>query len=118
MSKHTDGPWILCHHLESEEKDKSCRCGYRGGIFGSDGEHMVCEMGSTTIKGEEGLEVPRYERAVEIANAHLITAAPDMYEALGNLLIELQEQDDYRESNYVWVSSAMDALAKAEGKQL
>lgn len=81
-SKHTPGPWHLCHHLESAEKDASCPCGYRGGIWGSDEEHVVCEMGSADIAGEEGLSPPRYPRAVELANARLIAAAPDLLEAL------------------------------------
>lgn len=82
MAKHTPGPWRLCHHLMSAENDASCPCGYRGGIWGSDHEHMVCEMGSTAIAGQEGMEPPRYERAVELANARLIAAAPDLLAAL------------------------------------
>ena len=74
----TPGPWHLCHHLESAEKDASCPCGYRGGIWGSDGEHVVCEMGSTLVVGEEGLCPPRYPRPVELANARLIATAPEL----------------------------------------
>ncbi len=36
---------------------------------------MVCEMGSTEIKGQEGLEPPRYRREQEIANAEFIAAS-------------------------------------------
>lgn len=74
----TPGPWVPCHHLKNAECDADCPCpcGYRGGIFGSDQEHMVCEIGSTITPGEEGLETPRYSRPVEIANAHLIFNAP------------------------------------------
>lgn len=82
LFKGSPSPWGLCHHLQSEEKDKSCNCGYRGGIFGPDGEHMICEIGSTVIKGEEGLETPRYPRSIELANAKLIAAAPELLEAL------------------------------------
>ena len=71
----TAAGWKLCHHLQSAEKDASCPCGYRGGIWGPDGEHLVCEMGSTVTPGEEALTIPRYERRVELANAALIVAA-------------------------------------------
>ena len=69
---HTIEPWALCHHLESVEHDNSCPCGYRGGIWGGDGEHVVCEMGATEIP-EEG-SLPRYDRVTEIANAHRIVS--------------------------------------------
>lgn len=76
---HTKGPWVLCAHLIDGDK---CPCGYRGSIWGPDEQHVICEMGSTVIAGEEGLEAPRYPRAVELANAALIAAAPALYEAL------------------------------------
>jgi len=81
MSEHTPGPWHLCRHLQSLEADAACPCGYRGGIFGGDEAGMVCEMGSTVIPGEEGLEAPRYPRPVELANARLIAAAPELLAA-------------------------------------
>lgn len=73
----TEGPWVECRHLESVEADAACGCGYRGGIFGLefDPSYMVCEMGSTLIPGEEGLEAPRYPRPLEIANARFIAHA-------------------------------------------
>lgn len=86
MTQHTPGPWHLCRHLQSIEKDRECPCGYRGGIWGSDEEHIVCEMGSTEIKGEEGLCPPRYPREVELANARLIAAAPDLLAAVTQFL--------------------------------
>jgi hypothetical protein len=82
QGRHTPGPWHRCFHLESAENDASCSCGYRGGIWGPDEEHTICEMGSTLIKGEEGLCPPRYPRDVELANGRLIAAAPDLLEAL------------------------------------
>lgn len=81
------GPWMLCHHLVSVEHDNSCPCGFRGQIT-SEGEFSVCEMGSTCTPGEEGLELPRYPRSKEIANAHLIAAAPD---DISYLLVALAE---------------------------
>lgn len=90
---HTPGPWALCHHLQSPEKDASCGCGYRGGIWGSDGEHIVCEMGSTETAGQEGMSPPRYERPVELANARLIAAAPEMLGMLYRLRDYANEQE-------------------------
>lgn len=94
----TPGPWHLCHHLESAEKDASCPCGYRGGIWGSDGEHVVCEMGSTLVVGEEGLCPPRYPRPVELANARLIATAPDMLAVLEDSVDILDVLIEDRES--------------------
>lgn len=75
----TPGPLYLCHHLASEESDASCHCGYRGGIFTADGGQMVCEMGSTQIVGEEGLEAPRMPRKRELATAQFFAhASPDV----------------------------------------
>lgn len=71
----TPGPWKLCFHLQSKENDEKCRCGYRGSIWGGDKEAVVCEMGSTVIKGEEGLEPPGYGREQELINARFIAAS-------------------------------------------
>lgn len=78
---HTPGPWKLCHHLASPQGDKDCPCGYRGGIWGADGEHIVCEIGPTITPGQEGLEGGRYPRDVELANAKVIAAAPVLLDA-------------------------------------
>lgn len=83
---YTKGPWKLCRHIATTEGDKECPCGYRGGIWGPDGEHIICEMGCAVTPGEEGLEPPRYERPQELANARLIAAAPELLEALQDLL--------------------------------
>lgn len=83
---HTPGPWHLCTHLQSAEKDAACPCGYRGGIWGSDQEHLICEMGSTVTIGQEGLEPARYPRPTELANARLIVAAPELAVMVRELL--------------------------------
>ena len=119
LIKHTAGPWQLCSHLKNLDK---CPCGYRGGIYGGDGKGMICEMGSTSIVGEEGLEMPRYGRYQEFANANLIAAAPDLYEALETWLQAAQSAD---ETGYVdgvgfldikqFHTMAEKALSKAKG---
>jgi alpha-N-acetylglucosamine transferase len=50
-----------------------------------------------------------------LANAHLIAAAPDMYEALRELYRILEEDEDYKRYNPK-MKQAEQALAKAEGK--
>lgn len=105
MEKHTPAPWILCHHLQSKENDESCSCGYRGGIWGNDEEHMICEMGSTSTIGEEALAPPRYDRDIELANARLIVAAPEM-------LAELEDQKKWL-SELFMVSFSRDGMNEA-----
>lgn len=107
LEQHTPGPWGLCHHLQSAEKDAACPCGYRGGIWGPDGEHIICEMGSTETEGQEGLSPARYDRPTELANALLIAAAPDMLAALHSAC----------SSNPDW-ELITSAIAKAEGRAL
>ncbi len=75
-AKHTELPWSLCHHLQSPEKDASCGCGYRGGIWGGEGssEILVCEMRNCDL--HEGHDmVPVGDRATQLANAALIVTA-------------------------------------------
>ena len=81
--KFTPGPWSLCHHLQSVESDNACPCGYRGVVYGPcEDARAICQPGHEPApKGEEGTEPERYPRETEIANAHLIAAAPDLYEA-------------------------------------
>jgi len=115
-AKHTAGPWSLCTHLKSIEDDNDCSCGYRGVIFGP--EHdvamAICQPGHDPApKGEEGTEPVRYPRDIEIANAHLISAAPDLLDALE----EAANWDGYDEAGEpaVWLEKAMAAIAKAKG---
>lgn len=49
----------------------------------------------------------------ECANAHLISAAPDLYEALERLLANLAEGDFISETR---IQSARNALSKARGE--
>ena len=112
---HTPGPWKLCHHLRSPEGDKQCPCGYRGGIWGGDGEHIVCEIGPTIVPGQEGLEGGRYPREVELANARLIAAAPDLLESGKPLLpyVKIVFDDGYISAEELEAFRA--AISKATG---
>ncbi len=78
----TEGPWDPCYHLRSKANDESCNCGTRGHIWGGDKEFVVCEMGSTIIEGQEGLEPPRYSREQELKNAAFIFLASNKMDKL------------------------------------
>ena len=131
---HTKGPLLLCTHLQSVEKDRACGCGFRG-VIGS-GDFAICEMGSTQIAGEEGLELPRVPRQEEIANAHLIAAAYNSYDKhcgpnaiacaegdlLGEALAALSEcvdfhgDDESPELDWPHLRRARAVLLKAKGE--
>lgn len=85
LEKATPGPWAPCHHLKSPKDDASCPCGYRGGVWGNDGEVVVFEMGSTADQDGDYL-LPVADRATQLADAALIVAAVN---ALPTLLAEL-----------------------------
>ena len=99
-SKFTPGPWIEC----------SCGCEL---VWGADGEttihHSPDNRETRTASGEESQ-----------ANARLISAAPDLYEALKCVLEDIQNLiDDDAIVNImddVLYVKARAALAKAEGK--
>lgn len=109
-TKFTPGPWKLCAHLNNINEEIRCSCGYRGVIYGpEDIGYAICQPGHDVYEGEEGLTPPRYDRMTEIANMHLIAAAPDLYEVLELI---------YRQMNHwdVGYEEAKEALAKARGE--
>ncbi len=72
MSKHTPGPWVVDHmsaHLVRSQDDKN-------------GRHIAA-VGPANY-------TPRYD--VDDANARLISAAPDLLEALGLCLVQLERE--------------------------
>lgn len=62
----------VCRHLESEEADKACRCGYSGSVW-ADGERVLFTMGDIRDPEHPEMSAPRVERPAEIASAQLIT---------------------------------------------
>lgn len=64
----------LCQHLKSIECDQACKCGYRGGVWAADGEHILFTMGDPVTEPYPGLEAPRIERSQEIYTAQLLVA--------------------------------------------
>lgn len=110
---HTPGPWTPCFHLTPEGDDK-CPCGYRGGIWGADGAAVVCEMGSTDCE----LPLPRYPREVELANARVVIAAPEMLRILKQMISQLIQGGE--DGKIFWrddcVRQAREIIAQAEGR--
>ena len=121
----TPGPWSVCQHLKSVKDDAACSCGYRGVVFGPEHgvEMAICQPGHDRPQREEewGTEPLRYPREVEIANAHLIAAAPDLYGALIEAKRELwtAARDHWTLAdfkNWATVQQIDAALAKARGQ--
>lgn len=119
--KHTPGPWELCRHLQSKEADEGCSCGYRGVVYGPDTDvpMAICQPGhDPEPAGQEGLGPQRYPRAVELANARLIAAAPDLLEACELLLATYGELHALHDLGECEASvKARAALSKATGEQ-
>jgi hypothetical protein len=98
MSKHTEGPW------------KVCGCGHCGLVWAADEETLIHDNpdgNDVQIPDEEHLQ----------ANANLISSAPDLLEALQDLMDEQNGPPLIRDAPQ-W-EAAMDkaraAIAKAEG---
>lgn len=108
MSNFTKGPWEVL----PEEGDKDY-IRIRGTILG--GRYKVANVVSLGYKdkiiNDKELEESR-------GNANLISAAPDMYEAL-QMVIERCEEDDARGFfDRIELQILNDALDKADGKEI
>ncbi len=90
-AKHTPGPWYP-HCAEADHCLSSS-------VWGAEPGNQVAVIGGKKLDEMN-------------ANAHLIAAAPAMYEALGNLL-KMVEDGDY---TTIELNEARAALAQAEGK--
>jgi len=88
MTKWTKGPWVISKHCSTL-------------VLNEDGRSIA-----TTGGYQSNTEITLHENE---ANAHLIAAAPDMYEALKEIL------SGYDVPNSACVS-AHKALAKADGE--
>lgn len=103
------GPWVVF-----DEKDRY------PGIDGPDGTCTIVTWGDETDT-EAGVRGPTHE--IALANARLVAAAPELYEAL---LDALREADECRprkspetgiipRPHFMWRERARAALAKAQG---
>ena len=103
MSKHIPGPWEV-----KERDDKRIHCFFI--------EHDGEEIASTSLTYMNTGAV--HEEEMEEANAHLMAAAPDMYEALRKLkeaYVAGWNKSNY-DKRYEVLTCVAKALAKAEGK--
>ena len=93
MSKHTPGPWQI------------------GKNFGS----VVCDTPVPGIRGSDDTEYyggHLIAESVTEANARLIAAAPELLEALKELMVAA---DRVSAEPVTWLGKARAAIAKAEG---
>ena len=110
MSKHTPGPWPL---FTVPTSVGSC---HRIGQFPSrvDGEFTAAVVYADGIRPGIDDSLPRAQ--ILLANAYLIAAAPELLEALKDLLIEFDLQFSNYEEQEVQ-ANARAAIAKAEGEK-
>ena len=125
MSKHTPGPWSLPHFASP---DIDCRCGFVlcNSLMGSIATVHCSGEGNWEKAGDN----PRFDEAC--ANAHLIAAAPELLEALKELVSSVNATMNSMESAGVKIPfvpceillvtlkdevlEAEAAIAKAEGR--
>ena len=121
MSEFTKGEWKACHNGECSCKQIWCDdypvATVNAGKWGDDycSIRLVGES-SLTLKAEAYMEQITYGEIKEktaIANARLIAAAPDMYEALKAIMSYFDSPDIQNASDYF--PQMREALAKADG---
>jgi hypothetical protein len=85
-SKHTKGEWMLPHFATADQKEDSCQCGY---VLNEQYCGAIATVHFSKNKDVENGDNPLKEEA--IANAKLITAAPELLEACNRaiLLVDL-----------------------------
>jgi hypothetical protein len=124
MSKHTPGPW---HYEPGDVGDDSVGIGPTAPYIYADPENdgnvvPICTM-DTPARPTGQPPRDEYDECIESigderANARLIAAAPEMYEALQWLLKHDPDGDggmpDYKELRHI-CDAARAAIAKAEG---
>ena len=103
---YTKGEWDWYLKSHDDYTDPDGECAFEIGYTIPTGEtYPICDV------------IAKVETGTAEANAHLIAAAPDMYEALSQLCARLHHHGDIdaiREEGPI--NDAYMALAKAEGK--
>ncbi|MHA7813293.1 MAG: hypothetical protein ACX94C_07885 [Phycisphaerales bacterium] len=112
----TPGPWIVDHYAESVPRDGGLPCA----IYAED-DNLIAGFDGThhhVLKSEHAKQ--------SHANAHLISAAPDLYEAmeggrdthLGELLGMIEDSGDEKMWAVcrLWMDQRDTALSKARGE--
>jgi hypothetical protein len=93
--EYTQGPWIVKHEFN---------------VMSPTG-NVVAGCGGHQQNFEE-----ENNRLMNIANAHLISSAPDMYEALKICVKRLQCLEENGHGEAI-IANALKAIAKAEGRE-
>lgn len=88
-TKFTPGPWFITGKMT-----RFVEARIDGGII-----QEVAACGPTNADGGYGDQ--------QIANARLISAAPDLYEALGKLLVDYINQPEYNASHALLAKQAL-----------
>lgn len=101
--EHTPGPWMV------EESTPG------------DGHHFIkAQDGTFVVFPDDGWNESYRNYEERLANAHLIAAAPELYEALKHLCNEITLQRVLRDQNNLYESKAHElavaAIMKAEGR--
>jgi Lon protease-like protein len=115
--KWTPGPWFV-----DETKGPTIGSSVRAtiGIWSMARFNAALELDDDDIEPEDekwlcgawGVCAPE-----DFANAHLIAAAPDLYEALADAIEAWETHNESGDAMQgCWVQDARDAIAKAEGK--
>lgn len=97
-TKHTPGPWHVVHNS------------WEYSSIGSVDDQLICRVeinNASTEKTQDAYEI------IKEANAHLIAAAPELLEALEQLLPKLSQLQD--ESAFTWPEKIEKLIAKAKG---
>lgn len=126
-TKFTPGPWKTIALggastvvADTMPKRNDARCHFAYG-YEVDGKYCVGYPVLGGDGGEQGLLTPRLDYIhFSHADAHLISAAPDMYEALEATLSDFGRWADIRGGNGTYQSAIdriMSVLAKARGEQ-
>ncbi len=95
-AKHTPGPWVVTDYGEIKNAEKLDRGDY------------VCRLPFQS-------EFERQEMPEASANARILSAAIDMYEALQRI-VDVHENGTYKGQMFSAIAHAKQAIDKAEGR--
>lgn len=103
MEKFTKGPWEI-KPIEDEKEYIRIRGTVLGGRF------KICNVNDAKLHHSDELKWCAMEREESMANAHLIAAAPEMYDLLSTI-----ENDSNQVPEWLW-QKIQKTLAKARGE--
>lgn len=115
MGKHTPGPWAFEFHPDNEDERKAGSQAYSCVYIGQESDEPPGRVWRTFI---EGGVTHGPEQGDPEADLRLISAAPELYEALRGFIVfnEGPLSPDHAETYGALLGRARAALLKAEGK--